>query len=302
MKRDREEKDEVPTHLVCPITRDLFKDPVIASDGYTYENDAIKTHLKSSKISPMTRTLLTENLTPNRSILDAIDAYQNNGTESSKKIKTDDADFVFNYDYIEKMGNKEYRSVLYVQKKEIIFSLIKSGSTYKLNVWIPSEFSIDVCEFEQTFQYKRKSFYKITTTDIFDVKNAVKLLKNALLNKVHKQELERLYPSYSDIINISFNSQQAIFNILLCRKDDERRNIPRSEPCSVCRGLSTTSMSCCSDVICLYCLLDTELKENVVHYTDVSYSAGNIRSDNSSGFKCPRCNAEFEEHYREDDD
>ena len=300
MKRDREEKDEVPTYLVCPITRDLFKDPVVASDGYTYEKDAIETHLKSSKISPMTRTLLTETFRSNRSILDAIDAYQNNGTESSKKIKTDDADFVFNYDYIEKMGDKEYRSVLYVQKKEIIFSLIKSGSEYKLNVWIPSDFFINVCEFEETFQYKEKSFYKITTTDICDVKNAVKLLRNALLNKVHKQELERLYPSYSDIINISFNSQQAIFNILLCRKDDENRNIPRSEPCSVCRGLSTTSMSCCSDVICLYCLLDTELKKNVVHYTEVSYMKGEIRADDSKVFSCPRCNAEFEEHSRED--
>ena len=59
-------------------------------------------------------------------------------------------------------------------------------------------------------------------------------------------------------------------------------------------------MSCCSDVICLYCLLDTELKENVVNYTE-GYNAGNIRSDDSGGFKCPRCNAEFEEHYREDD-
>lgn len=300
MKRDREEEDEVPIHLVCPITRDLFKDPVLASDGYTYERDAIKTHLKSSKISPMTRSSLTETLTSNRSILDAIDAYQNNGTESSKKIKTDDADFVFNYDYIEKMGNKEYRSVLYVQKKEIIFALIKSGSEYTLDVWIPSMFFIEVCEFEKTFQYKDKSFYKITTKDISDVKNAVKLLRNALLNKAQKQELERLYPSYSDIINISFNSQQAIFNILLSRKDDEKRNIPLSEPCSVCRGLSTTSMSCCSDVICLYCLLDTELKENVAHYTE-GYNTGNIRTDDSVGFKCPRCNAEFDEHYRKDE-
>ena len=300
MKRDREEEeDEVPTHLVCPITKELFKDPVLASDGYTYERDAITTHLKSSDKSPMTRNKLTVTLTTNRSILDAIDAYQNNGTESSKKIKTDDADFVFNYDYIEKMADKEYRSVLYVQKKEIIFSLIKSGSEYKLDVWIPRDFFIDVCEFEESFQYKKKSLYKITTNDICDVKNAVKLLRNALLNKAQKQELERLYPSYSDIINISVNSQKAIFNILLCRKDDEKRNIPHSEPCSVCKGLSTTSMSCCSDVICLYCLLDTELKTNVVHYSEY-HNEGNIRSDGLSDFKCPRCDAVFKEHFRED--
>ena len=44
----------VPKHFSCPITHELFVDPVIFADGHTYERDAIATWLRRRETSPMT--------------------------------------------------------------------------------------------------------------------------------------------------------------------------------------------------------------------------------------------------------
>ncbi len=40
--------------LLCPITLEMFIEPVIGSDGHTYERSAIVDWLHRNKISPMT--------------------------------------------------------------------------------------------------------------------------------------------------------------------------------------------------------------------------------------------------------
>jgi hypothetical protein len=54
-------------------------DPVVASDGITYERDAIEAHLGTDasvvKRSPLTREELTRELTPNAELLDRINAH-----------------------------------------------------------------------------------------------------------------------------------------------------------------------------------------------------------------------------------
>lgn len=48
-------KNNVPKHLSCPITHELFVDPVIFADGHTYERDAIARWLRDHReTSPMT--------------------------------------------------------------------------------------------------------------------------------------------------------------------------------------------------------------------------------------------------------
>lgn len=47
--------------LTCPITLDLFHDPVIAEDGRTYEREAIVKWLSINGTSPHTRQLLNAN-------------------------------------------------------------------------------------------------------------------------------------------------------------------------------------------------------------------------------------------------
>ena len=45
---------EPPEYLRCPITQELFHDPVIWVDGHSYERDAIARWLRNSEKSPMT--------------------------------------------------------------------------------------------------------------------------------------------------------------------------------------------------------------------------------------------------------
>ncbi|GMH43275.1 hypothetical protein BSKO_11197 [Bryopsis sp. KO-2023] len=52
--------------LCCPITQEVFKDPVVAADGHTYERSALEKWLQKSKTSPFTNLELPNNtLTPN---------------------------------------------------------------------------------------------------------------------------------------------------------------------------------------------------------------------------------------------
>lgn len=54
----------------CPITHMPMHHPVVASDGHTYERDALMEHMASSgPVSPMTREVLEYHLYPNRAIV-----------------------------------------------------------------------------------------------------------------------------------------------------------------------------------------------------------------------------------------
>ena len=44
----------VPKHFLCPITHEVFDDPVIYADGHTYSRCAIQEWLRRSEASPMT--------------------------------------------------------------------------------------------------------------------------------------------------------------------------------------------------------------------------------------------------------
>lgn len=63
----------------CPITHCRMINPVIASDGKTYERSAIVTHLgprlDAVKLSPLTREPLTRELTPHAELLEEINRH-----------------------------------------------------------------------------------------------------------------------------------------------------------------------------------------------------------------------------------
>lgn len=55
-----------PIEFVCPITYDKMVDPVVASDGHSYERAAITEVIKNgNKVSPLTRELLSPSLFAN---------------------------------------------------------------------------------------------------------------------------------------------------------------------------------------------------------------------------------------------
>jgi hypothetical protein len=57
----------IADNLKCPITHERMVDPVVASDGHTYERAAIVTWFSLKRTSPMTNEALASSvLTPNR--------------------------------------------------------------------------------------------------------------------------------------------------------------------------------------------------------------------------------------------
>lgn len=68
---------DIPDMFTCPITQDVMHDPVIASDGHTYEKSAIEKWIKNGRnVSPMTNTPMASSvLTPNRNLKSAISTY-----------------------------------------------------------------------------------------------------------------------------------------------------------------------------------------------------------------------------------
>ncbi|XP_053554309.1 WD repeat, SAM and U-box domain-containing protein 1 isoform X2 [Bombina bombina] len=67
----------IPDEFLCPITREIMMDPVIASDGYSYERKAIENWISTQKrTSPMTNLpLSTLLLTPNRTLKMALNRW-----------------------------------------------------------------------------------------------------------------------------------------------------------------------------------------------------------------------------------
>ena len=47
-------KLKIPDEYLCPITKQIMKDPVMAFDGYCYERGAIESYLKINNKSPVT--------------------------------------------------------------------------------------------------------------------------------------------------------------------------------------------------------------------------------------------------------
>jgi hypothetical protein len=77
----------VASVLTCPITMELFVDPVLADDGYTYERTAIVEWVKNHKeTSPMTRQpIKLKDLKSNRVVKQLADQYRSSSTSNVGK-------------------------------------------------------------------------------------------------------------------------------------------------------------------------------------------------------------------------
>ena len=66
---ERTDGEIVPVEFICPLTFQAMKCPVVVSDGFTYEHDAIQLWMKVSGTSPLTREVLHDDvLIKNRAI------------------------------------------------------------------------------------------------------------------------------------------------------------------------------------------------------------------------------------------
>ena len=74
----------------CPITGEIFRDPVIAEDGHTYERQAIVEWLTKNATSPLTREPMNVNqLRPNRTLKKIIEESQSFPIEHQIQFQLD---------------------------------------------------------------------------------------------------------------------------------------------------------------------------------------------------------------------
>lgn len=72
-------------HFICPISQQIFYDPVVASDGHTYERFELKKWQKNNNTSPLTRETLMQNTYENLLIKRLVNEYLNENP--NEKIK-----------------------------------------------------------------------------------------------------------------------------------------------------------------------------------------------------------------------
>ena len=66
-----------PSEFMCPISMDLMVDPVIGTDGHTYERTAITEWLSSDSVSPLTRRPMSlADIQPNFALRDALERWK----------------------------------------------------------------------------------------------------------------------------------------------------------------------------------------------------------------------------------
>lgn len=61
--------------MICPITGQIYKDPVKAEDGYTYENKFIKQWFEGHNTSPMTSKIISNKLTTDCNMKSLVEQY-----------------------------------------------------------------------------------------------------------------------------------------------------------------------------------------------------------------------------------
>ena len=77
---------DLPDAFQCPVTREEMRDPVVASDGHTYERSTLITLLQGDKKSPLTReTLRADVMIPNINLRKRIRDYSD---DVCKAVKT----------------------------------------------------------------------------------------------------------------------------------------------------------------------------------------------------------------------
>ena len=80
--------DDPPDYLTCPLTLALLVDPVICSDGYTYERKSIEEWLEKKPVSPITDKPIVS-IYPNINVRKAVDEWTQQQRSKSNKAESD---------------------------------------------------------------------------------------------------------------------------------------------------------------------------------------------------------------------
>eukprot|EP00029_Vermamoeba_vermiformis_P001439 TRINITY_DN1160_c0_g1_i1.p1 TRINITY_DN1160_c0_g1~~TRINITY_DN1160_c0_g1_i1.p1 ORF type:complete len:585 (-),score=142.08 TRINITY_DN1160_c0_g1_i1:52-1806(-) len=70
---------DIPGDIVCPITMEIMKEPVVSTSGYSFEKSAIERHLSTSQFDPITRVACQmADLRPNHALKRRIEEFLKN--------------------------------------------------------------------------------------------------------------------------------------------------------------------------------------------------------------------------------
>jgi hypothetical protein len=68
--------DDIPEYLLCRITDELMRDPVILSSGFSYERSAILKHFEvNGNFDPLTREEVSKSVTDNHNLKQAAEDF-----------------------------------------------------------------------------------------------------------------------------------------------------------------------------------------------------------------------------------
>jgi len=80
------------SEMCCPVTLMLFRDPVIASDGFMYEADSVKTLIRNHQLSPITREPLKKEYFPARQKKSEVNVFREQRAEALMQFAGDAID------------------------------------------------------------------------------------------------------------------------------------------------------------------------------------------------------------------
>ena len=81
-------EDGIPEEFICPLTLELYKNPVMTRWGHTYERDAIIEWLHTHDECPLTRNSMTlRDIIPNRVLREQIQTWKSKQKQATTKGK-----------------------------------------------------------------------------------------------------------------------------------------------------------------------------------------------------------------------
>lgn len=99
--------------LYCPLTKLVFKNPVIAEDGHTYECMAIQDWLENHNTSPKTNEEIGYTLIKSSTISDMIDQFMTEYPELKEdQFMTKKPYYLFNEEFMTKLNNYEFENLV----------------------------------------------------------------------------------------------------------------------------------------------------------------------------------------------
>ena len=85
---DKDEDDEAPEFLTCPLSFEVMRDPVFTADGHTFERHVIEEWLRDHDTNPMTgKSMPSKALVPNFAIREACAAYRARNPSNAESVR-----------------------------------------------------------------------------------------------------------------------------------------------------------------------------------------------------------------------